>query len=171
MGRFVRFPGIILQSCNFPMGCKIFPGNLTILQFYKPPHWMGCKIITGNLTTLQSYKPPHWMGCKIIPGNLTILQTPPWDVRLQSYNLTDCKQTILQPGCRHRCLEIPWLSEMLVGSPRGRLDLRTQLLDRVLQEFLCLGLGGLRPDFPLPPLLLSKPLLVFRDAPGRYAHG
>ena len=56
---------------------------------------------------------------------------------------------------------------MLVGTPRDRLDLRTQLLDRVLQELSCLGLGGLQPDFPLPPLLLSKPLLVFRGAPRR----
>ena len=30
---------------------------------------------------------------------------------------------------------------------------------------------GLQPHFPLPPLLLSKPLLVFRSAPRRYAHG
>ena len=60
---------------------------------------------------------------------------------------------------------------MFVGTPRDRLDLRTPLLDRVLQELSCFGLAGLQPDFPLPPLLLSKPLLVFRSAPRQYAHG
>ena len=72
------------------MGCKILPGNLTILQTmgwdvkisqgilqsYNPPHGMGCKIPPGNLTILQSYNPPHGMGCKILPGNLTIYKVP-----------------------------------------------------------------------------------------------
>ena len=30
------------------------PGNFTILQSYKPPHGMGCKILPGNLTILQT---------------------------------------------------------------------------------------------------------------------
>ena len=91
---------------------------------------------------LQSYKPPNWMGCKILPGNLTILQTSPWDVRWQSYNLANCMQTILQPGCRHGCFEVPWLSEMLVGTPRDRLDLKRTCSIAFFKSFRALALAA-----------------------------
>ena len=98
----------------------------------------------------------------------------------EAYNLTNlpmgCKIAILLSYKWQANNSPAWLppplprntlrSEMLIGTPRDRLDLRTPLLDRVLQELSRLGPAGLQPDIPLPPLLLSKPLLVFRGAPG-----
>ena len=73
---------------NLLMGWVVRPPrDLTILQSRKPPHGMS----DCNLTI---YKPSHGMQ----DSNLTILQTSswvPWDVRFQSYNLTN-----LPMGCK-----------------------------------------------------------------------